>query len=62
MRLQSAVLCLLLAVLSDTVEAEPAARRLLYVAQPGIRNYLEYGGHGIIVFDIDDGHKFVPSR
>ena len=59
MRLKSAVLCLLLAVLSDTVEAEPAARRLLYVAQPGIRNYLEYGGHGIIVFDIDDGHKFV---
>jgi DNA-binding beta-propeller fold protein YncE len=35
------------------------ARRLLYVAEPGIRNYLEFGGHGILVFDIDDGHKFV---
>src|SRR5437867_4556434 len=34
-------------------------RRLLYVAAPGIRNYLEYGGHGILVFDIDRGHRFV---
>lgn len=33
--------------------------RLLYVALPGIRNYLEYGGHGLVVFDIDAGHKFV---
>jgi hypothetical protein len=36
-----------------------AETRLLYVATPGIRNYLEYGGHGILVFNIDDGHKFV---
>jgi len=35
-----------------------AERRLLYVAAPGIRNYLEYGGHGLLVFDIDRGHKF----
>src|SRR5437764_14353889 len=34
-------------------------RRLLYVAEPGIRNYLEYGGHGVLVFDIDQGHKFL---
>jgi len=34
-------------------------RRLLYVAAPGVRNYLEYGGHGVLVFDIDAGHKFV---
>jgi hypothetical protein len=34
-------------------------RRLLYVAEPGIRDYLEYGGHGLLVFDIDGGHKFV---
>lgn len=33
--------------------------KLLYVAEPGIRDYLEYGGHGILVFDIDHGHKFV---
>ncbi len=36
-----------------------AERHLLYVAAPGIRNYLEYGGHGLIVFDIDHGHQFV---
>jgi len=34
-------------------------RRLLYAAVPGIRNYLEYGGHGLLIFDIDQGHKFV---
>ena len=34
-------------------------RHLLYVATPGIRNYLEYGGHGLLVFDIDRGHQFV---
>lgn len=38
--------------------AEPAQRRL-YVAEPGIRNYLEYGGHGILVYDIDHGHKLL---
>ncbi len=31
----------------------------LYVATPGIRNYLGYGGHGLLVFDIDNHHKFV---
>lgn len=40
--------------------AEDAAeRRFLYVAEPGIRNDLQYGGHGVLVFDIADGHKFV---
>lgn len=33
--------------------------RYLYVAVPGIRDYLEYGGHGVLVFDVDAGHKFV---
>jgi DNA-binding beta-propeller fold protein YncE len=33
--------------------------RYLYVAVPGVRNYLEYGGHGILVYDIDAGHKLV---
>lgn len=42
------------------VEAgKPGEHRLLYVATPGIRNYLEYGGHGLLVFDIDDGHRFL---
>ncbi len=34
-------------------------RYLLYVAVPGIRDNLQYGGHGVLVFDINDGHKFV---
>ena len=33
--------------------------KLLYVAEPGIRDYLEYGGHGLLVFDIDRGHRFI---
>lgn len=40
--------------------AEDAApHRYLYVAVPGIRNDLKYGGHGVLVFDIDAGHRFV---
>ncbi len=38
---------------------EPGVVRLLYVVCPGIRDYLEFGGAGILVFDIDAGHKFV---
>ncbi|MEZ4828768.1 MAG: hypothetical protein R3C61_21155 [Bacteroidia bacterium] len=34
-------------------------QHFLYVASPGIRNYLEFGGHGVLVYDIDQGHKFV---
>src|SRR5436305_14721075 len=34
-------------------------RHYLYVAAPGIRNLLEFGGAGVMVFDIDHGHKFV---
>jgi len=40
-------------------KTDSAERKLLYVATPGIRDYLEYGGHGILVFDISAGHKFV---
>lgn len=39
--------------------AAAADRHLLYVANPGTRNYVEYGGVGISVFDIDNGYKFV---
>jgi DNA-binding beta-propeller fold protein YncE len=37
----------------------PANGRYLYVAVPGIRNYLGYGGHGLLVFDMNNNHKFV---
>jgi DNA-binding beta-propeller fold protein YncE len=36
-------------------------QHLLYVAAPGIRNDLQYGGAGILVFDIDHGHTFVKQ-
>ena len=32
---------------------------LLYVASPGIRNYTQYGGVGLLVFDIDHGFRFL---
>ena len=48
-------------VVMQSSEKETAApvKRYLYVAVPGIRDYLGYGGHGILVFDIDNNHKFV---
>ncbi len=55
-RLLSAIVVLLCAFQLQSAESE---RRLLYVATPGVRNYLEYGGHGLLVFDIDHKHKFV---
>lgn len=47
-----------------TTKAAPAVKRYLYVVTPGARNCLGYGGHGIHVFDIDNGHKpvkFIPG-
>ena len=38
---------------------EVPARHFLYVAVPGIRDYLGYGGHGLLVFDMDHNHQFV---
>src|SRR6188472_2773026 len=48
-------------LLSGTSARRPAPkeRHLLYVASPGTRNYVEYGGVGLLVFDIDDGYRFV---
>lgn len=48
-------------VLVQADESEPGSglQRRLYVAVPGIRNYLEYGGHGLLVYDIDDGHRLI---
>src|ERR1051325_1528432 len=48
-----------------TEKAATTTNRFLYVAVPGVRDYLEYGGHGVLVFDIDHGHRFVrriPAR
>ncbi|HWN95250.1 MAG TPA: YncE family protein [Methylomirabilota bacterium] len=53
------VCCFLALTFTSTLRAAGDERRLLYVAAPGIRNYLEYGGHGLLVFDMDHGHRFV---
>jgi DNA-binding beta-propeller fold protein YncE len=34
-------------------------RHLLYVAVPGIRNYVEWGGVGILVYDMDRRHSLI---
>jgi hypothetical protein len=34
-------------------------RHLLYIAEPGIRNYVEYGGIGVLVYDIGNAYRFV---
>jgi DNA-binding beta-propeller fold protein YncE len=34
-------------------------KHYLYVATPGIRDYMGYGGHGLLVFDMDNHHRFV---
>src|SRR5215472_11951192 len=49
------------AILVNPAEPQSTAgeRHLLYVAVPGIRNYVEYGGVGILVYDVDSGHKFI---
>lgn len=50
----------LLLIASSAAEAKSESpQRLLYVASPGVRNYVEWGGHGVLVFDIDRGHRFV---
>lgn len=43
----------------QVAEPEVKVQRYLYVATPGIRDYLGYGGHGLLVFDINDNHRFV---
>ena len=49
--------CLLAIPLTADQGTKP--KHFLYVASPGIRNYTEYGGVGVLVFDIDDGYKLV---
>jgi len=50
---------LIFALLLACAPAIAKEHHYLYAASPGIRNYLEYGGMGIVVFDIEDGYKFV---
>ncbi|MBI3209489.1 MAG: hypothetical protein HYZ37_11395 [Candidatus Solibacter usitatus] len=50
---------LLTTLFLTTLHAQTKQQHLLYVASPGIRNYEEFGGVGVIVYDIDAGYKFV---
>ena len=58
--MRGAVAVLAAAIVSSHPHAQQA-QRFLYAALPGVGggNNLAYGGAGILVFDIDHGHKFV---
>ncbi|HXI73297.1 MAG TPA: hypothetical protein VNN22_23400 [Verrucomicrobiae bacterium] len=51
----------ILFAVSFAAAAEKSApeHHFLYVAAPGIRDELDHGGHGILVFDMDAEYKFV---
>src|SRR5687768_16247201 len=53
-----AILIVLIGIVKPVIAADDE-KHFLYVAVPGIRNYTEYGGEGILVFDIEDEHRFV---
>ena len=56
------VLFLLVPVFLLQLRATPKPEKeghRLYVAVPGIRNDLQYGGVGILVYDIDTGYKLI---
>lgn len=58
-RAASAIALLAAIVGAVGVAAAQQTRRFLYVAVPGAGNEAEYRGVGILVFDIDNGHRFV---
>src|SRR5260370_42599841 len=53
------ILVLALALIVPKPPMVAKERHLLYVATPGIRNYVEYGGNGCLGFDMDNGYKFI---
>jgi DNA-binding beta-propeller fold protein YncE len=62
-RLAAALVALLAATATARAEKPQdtgsSERSFLYVAVPGIRNYVELGGIGLLVFDRDEGYRFV---
>jgi DNA-binding beta-propeller fold protein YncE len=61
-RLAYLTICLAAVALTGrhaAIAAKADERHFLYLASPGIRNYVEYGGIGILVYDMDQGHRFV---
>ena len=57
--LRKLILLSLLTWLAVSPKAKAEERHCLYVACPGIRDLLEYGGHGVLVFDIDQNYRFL---
>jgi DNA-binding beta-propeller fold protein YncE len=57
--LQLFAIIILLTTAHVSLAQSSTVKHYLYVAVPGIRDYLGYGGHGILVFDMDNGHRFV---
>jgi len=57
--LQRIAFLLIFASVTSAAAHAQEQKRYLYVVAPGVRNYLEHGGAGILVFDIDNNHKFV---
>jgi DNA-binding beta-propeller fold protein YncE len=53
------VLILTATFVGALADESKAVERRLYVVEPGIRNDLQYGGAGILVFAIDHDHAFV---
>ena len=60
--LASAAVVVAVPVSKLIAEALDAERHFLYVVEPGIRNYVSYGGVGILVYDIDQGYTFVRRK
>jgi DNA-binding beta-propeller fold protein YncE len=52
-------LLILLIALAVAGPVNAKERHYLYAAVPGVRNYLQYGGIGVVVFDMDNNYKFV---
>ncbi len=53
------LLIIFLLFLGSSNAHSQSTKHYLYVTEPGIRNYLEYGGHGILVYDIDKNFELV---
>lgn len=58
-RTLTALLVLSTLFLTLAARRPAAGHHFLYVSEPGIRNYVEYGGVGVLVYDIDAGYTFV---
>jgi len=50
---------LTITALAASLPVRAKENHYLYLASPGLRNYVEYGGVGVLVFDIDKDYKLV---